>query len=130
MILTSTITQGIKISAITQFHPEHSQGQNNSFAFSYKIRIENNGNCTVQLKSRCWIVFNGNGRVDEVQGDGVVGFQPILEPGQHFEYVSGCCLQTEMGKMVGNYMMERVRDGKFFVVDIPELHLMAPYLLN
>ena len=127
---TALITEGIKISTLTQFQDLYSNANQLNYAFSYKIRIENTSEFTVQLLRRHWYIYNANGSVTEVEGEGVIGQQPILEPGQVHEYVSGCNLPTSMGKMNGTYLMERLLDGKNFYVKIPDMHLVVPYLLN
>jgi ApaG protein len=124
------ITEGIKISVFTQFQDMYSNAYQNSFAFSYKIRIENTSENTVQLLRRHWYIYNGNGTMTEVEGEGVIGQQPIIEPGQFHEYISGCNLPTPIGKMNGNYLMERLIDGKNFFVDIPQMDLIVPHLMN
>jgi ApaG protein len=79
---------------------------------------------------RHWYIFDTIGTVREVEGEGVVGLQPVLEPGEVHEYVSGCNLKSTIGKMIGNYTMERIMDGKSFKVDIPEFTMMVPHLMN
>jgi ApaG protein len=124
------ITEGIKISVQTQFQDVYTNVNQVSYAFSYKIRIENTSEYTVQLLRRHWFIYNANGSFTEVEGEGVIGLQPVLEPGQFHEYVSGCNLPTPFGKMNGTYMMERHMDGKKFYVSIPDMNLVVPYLLN
>ena len=128
--MVTKITEGIKISVETYYQPEYSKPLNNEFMFAYKITIENQTNHTIQLISRHWYIIDSNGTKREVHGAGVVGKQPIIEPGQHHQYVSGCHLRTEIGKMYGTYQMERQLDGKKFDVNIPEFKLVAPDKLN
>jgi ApaG protein len=127
---TALITEGIKISTLTQFQDLYSNANQMNYAFSYKIRIENTSDYTVQLLRRHWFIYNANGSYTEVEGEGVIGQQPILEPGQVHEYVSGCNLPTPMGKMNGTYLMERLLDAKKFYVSIPDMNLVVPHLLN
>jgi len=82
------------------------------------------------LLRRQWFIFDTNGTVREVEGEGVIGLQPVLEPGEIHEYVSGCNLKTTIGKMMGSYLMERMIDGKQFFVEIPEFNLIVPYRQN
>ena len=97
--------------------------------FAYTVRIDNEGAETAQLRSRHWIITDGDGRVEEVRGPGVVGQQPLLKPGEHFEYTSGCVLQTPRGQMHGTYQM--VRDGgATFDATIAPFDLALPYSLN
>jgi ApaG protein len=98
--------------------------------FTYRIGIENNSEFTIQLLKRQWQIFDAGFNQREVEGDGVVGQQPVLEPGQSPQYGSGCNLKSGIGKMVGNYLMERVVDGIKFQVKIPEFNLVAPQRLN
>ncbi|MFN3403136.1 MAG: Co2+/Mg2+ efflux protein ApaG [Cytophagaceae bacterium] len=128
--MVTEITDGVKVSVVTSYQPEYSSPSQAHFVFTYKIIIENNSEYTVQLLKRHWFIYDANGALREVQGEGVVGQQPVLEPGQSHEYVSGCNLKTEIGKMKGNYLMERVVDGKLFKVNIPEFVMTVPYKLN
>lgn len=129
MILTK-ITNGVKISVETFYQPEYSQPLNHEFMFAYRIAITNESEYTIKLLRRHWVVFDSNGIVREVEGDGVVGQQPVIEPGETHHYVSGSHLRTELGKMFGFYTMERLIDGKLFKVDIPEFPLVAPFKMN
>jgi len=98
--------------------------------FAYKIDIRNNSEYTVKLLRRHWHIHDANGVVREVEGEGVVGQQPVLEPGEAHQYVSGCNLKSGLGKMCGTYQMERLVDGRSFMVEIPEFTLVVPYRLN
>jgi ApaG protein len=124
------VTQGIKISVETKFRNEHSSVEHRHFLFSYIIVIENYSEYTVQLVSRHWDIFDSCSEQSVVDGDGVIGEQPILEPGERFEYESACSLTTDIGKMKGTYMMERKIDGARFYVTIPEFELVVPSRLN
>ncbi|UBM59111.1 Co2+/Mg2+ efflux protein ApaG [Marinilongibacter aquaticus] len=128
--MISAITNGVKVSVKTEYQPYYSNARQMSYVFSYKIRIENCGDQTVQLLKRHWYIIDSNGYRREVEGDGVIGEQPIIEPGEFHEYVSGCNLATPMGKMYGTYTMERVLDGELFEVAIPEFHMITPYIQN
>jgi ApaG protein len=98
--------------------------------FSYKINIENLSDYTVQLISRHWYIFDSNGTHREVEGEGVIGVQPVIEPHENYEYVSGCNLKTEIGKMSGTYTFKRLVDNQLFEVTIPEFELLCPFKLN
>ena len=124
------VTKGIKVSVETSYQPEHSKPASEHFVFTYKITIENCSNSTVQLKARHWDIYDASFPKYEVDGDGVVGKQPTLEPGQIHEYVSGCNLRSGMGKMKGYYIMERIIDGRLFNVEIPEFIMLVPFKLN
>ncbi|MFN6944006.1 MAG: Co2+/Mg2+ efflux protein ApaG [Cytophagaceae bacterium] len=128
--MVTEITEGVKVSVSTSYQSEYSSPAQFHYVFTYRIIIENNSDNTIQLLKRHWHIHDANGLVREVEGDGVVGQQPVLEPGQSHEYISGCNLKTEMGKMRGTYLMERVVDGKNFKVKIPEFILTVPFKLN
>lgn len=125
-----SITKGIKVSVKTEYQSFYSNPQQNHFVFSYKVAIENNSEHTIQLLRRHWHIVDANGFRREVEGEGVVGYQPTLEPGHRHEYVSGCNLNTQIGKMYGAFQMIRVLDGEIFEVEIPEFLMEVPYLLN
>ena len=124
------VTHGIKISVETKFHTDHSDAESSHFLFLYAITIENNSEFAVQLISRHWDIFDSNGESSQVDGDGVVGEQPVLEPGEIFEYESACNLVSDIGKMSGTYLMQRKVDKARFRVAIPEFELIAPQRLN
>lgn len=129
MVVTA-ITEGIKVSVETSYQPEYSSPAQNHYVFTYKITIENNGDYTIKLHRRHWHIHDANNSIREVEGEGVVGQQPILEPGETHQYVSGCNLRSGYGKMFGTYLMEKIVDGKQFEVTIPEFNMIVPYLLN
>ena len=128
--MVTKITEGVKVSVETIYQPEYSNPVNEHFMFAYRVKIENMGDYTVQLMSRKWSIFDSNGTKRQVEGEGVVRQQPIIEPGENHEYVSGCNLKTDIGTMKGSYEMTRVVDGQKFQVNIPEFQLIAPYKLN
>jgi ApaG protein len=129
-MMVTKITEGVKVSVETIYQPEYSNPVNEHFMFAYRVKIENMGDYTVQLMSRKWSIFDSNGTKRQVEGEGVVGQQPIIEPGENHEYVSGCNLKTDIGTMKGSYEMVRVVDGQKFQVKIPEFQLIALYKLN
>lgn len=124
------ITEDIVVSVSTFFHPENSNRSRNHYVHAYTIRIENKSDFTVQLLSRRWELTNAYLHKRLVEGSGVVGRQPILEPGQIYEYTSGCDFDTEIGQMKGHYHMERLTDGKMIKVKVPAFCLVAPERLN
>lgn len=126
-MVTST-THGVKVSVETFF--QHDFSQNEEYVFAYRITIENQGEQEVQLLRRHWHIYDTNGLWREVEGEGVVGEQPEIKPGQMHQYVSGCHLATPAGKMNGTYLMQRISDGQHFEVEVPEFHMVAPFLLN
>lgn len=123
-------TEGIKVGVETQYLAEYSNPQAMHFVFTYKITIQNESTYTYQLLRRHWEIHDASAPIKMIDGDGVVGQQPTLEPGQSHQYVSGCNLQSGIGKMLGYYEMERIVDGKIIQVQIPEFQLMAHYLQN
>ncbi|MBJ6118400.1 Co2+/Mg2+ efflux protein ApaG [Pontibacter sp. BT310] len=123
-------TEGVKVTVTTNYLPDYSSPVQQHFVFAYKITIENKSEFTVKLLRRHWYIHDATGTVREVEGEGVVGQQPTLEPGESHEYVSGCNLKTGIGKMSGTYLMERLVDGKQFYATIPEFTLIVPYKLN
>ncbi len=124
------VTHGIEISVETKFESEHSVIEQHHYLFSYRITIVNKSEYTVQLLSRHWDIFDSNSQRSEVDGEGVIGEQPILEPGERFYYESACSLDTDIGKMSGSYLMERKIDKSLFRVLIPEFELIVPERLN
>ena len=128
-MVTST-TKGIKISVITEYQPAYSSPTQFHYVFTYRITIENLSDQTIQLLNRHWYIHDANRPVKEVEGEGVVGQQPVLEPGESHNYVSGCNLKSGIGKMYGTYTMERIMDGNKFKVKIPEFTMFVPYKLN
>jgi ApaG protein len=127
--VSTTITNGIRVSVQAVYVPEQSAPKAKRYVFAYTVKIENEGGSTAQLKSRHWIITDGEGKVEEVRGPGVVGQQPMLRPGEHFEYTSGCVLQTPRGEMKGTYQMHRP-DGSSFDATIAPFALALPYSLN
>lgn len=128
--MVTTITDGVKVSVETIYQPEYSNPGNDHFMFAYRVKIENMSDYAVQLLARHWYIFDSNGAKREVEGEGVVGQQPLIEPGQSHEYVSGCNLKTDMGSMKGEYQMIRPIDNSVFDVKIPEFYLITPYRMN
>ena len=98
--------------------------------FAYRITITNESEYAVKLLRRHWNITDANGVVREVEGEGVVGQQPVIEPGASHQYVSGSAIKTEIGKMHGTYLMQRLIDEVKFKVHIPEFQMVAPYKLN
>jgi ApaG protein len=128
--MVAKITEGVKVTVETNYQPEYSNPANAHYMFAYKITIENLSEYTVQLMSRHWHIFDSNGTVREVEGEGVIGIQPVIEPGHGHEYVSGCNLKTEIGKMSGTYTMKRLADDTSFEVLVPEFQLICPIKMN
>jgi ApaG protein len=127
--LSLATTRGVRVEVQSRYLPERSSPRDSHYFFTYRIRISNLGEETVQLVSRHWIITDGGGRVEEVQGPGVVGEQPVLEPGQSFEYSSFCPLPTPIGSMHGSYQMV-TSGGSRFEAEIAPFSLAVPSALN
>ena len=121
----AAITEGITVRVAVNFLPEQSQIEAGKWFWVYHIRLENGSDQTVQLLSRHWQITDGRGMINYVDGEGVVGEQPIMEPGQSHDYVSGCPLSTAHGSMQGHYTFGRA-DGSLLDVAIPFFPLAAP----
>ena len=119
-------THMIRVRVTPEYVADQSEPEDNYFFWSYKVEITNLGTETVQLKTRHWRITDANGRTEEVRGPGVVGEQPVLEPGQSFTYSSGCPLKTPQGLMVGSYQMVDGA-GRMIDVSIPAFSLDSPY---
>ncbi|RFM25882.1 Co2+/Mg2+ efflux protein ApaG [Deminuibacter soli] len=128
--MVSKISEGVEISVETFYQADYSNPANNEFMFAYRITIENHNNFTVQLLRRHWFIYDSNGQNREVEGEGVVGVQPVLQPGQQFQYVSGCNLRTEIGRMQGTYLMENQHSKNRFTVKIPPFDMVVPFKNN
>jgi ApaG protein len=126
---SSMVTEGIRVSVRSQYVAEQSVPAAHRYVFAYTVRIANEGGEPAQLRTRHWIITDGAGKVEEVKGPGVVGQTPYLRPGEHFEYTSGCILQTPRGEMRGSYQMYRP-DGRMFDATIAPFLLALPHSLN
>ena len=130
MTLETKTTDGITI-RIGSFYEEHSSRPlHHYFAFSYVVEIENNTSFDVQLMRRYWLIKDANGDIKEVEGEGVIGQQPIIKPGEIHNYSSWSPLATPIGKMTGYYTMKRKLDGSMFKAYIPEFQLIAGFINN
>ncbi len=127
--MSDTTTEGIRIEVGSTYVPENSVPDNSYYFFAYRVRISNVGDRTAQLISRKWVITDANGQVETVQGAGVVGEQPLLEPGQCFEYTSYCPLPTPVGSMQGAYRMVD-REGRKFEAIIAPFSLAVPTAVN
>lgn len=124
------VTAGVKVSVECFYQPDYSNPSNSEFMFAYRITIENGNQYPIQLMRRHWFIFDSNLQRREVEGEGVVGVQPVIHPSEIYRYVSGCNLRTEMGKMYGTYQMIDLDTHQSFNVSIPEFHMVAPLKLN
>lgn len=128
--MVSKISSGVEITVETFYQSDYSNPLNHEFMFAYRITIENHNGFTVKLLRRHWFIFDSNGDKREVEGEGVVGVQPVLEPNERYQYVSGCNLRSEMGKMFGNYLMENLNNKTTFQVKIPAFQMIVPFKGN
>lgn len=128
--MNSKISGGVKISVETFYQSEYSNPINSEFMFAYKITIENNNDFPVKLLRRHWHIYDSNGSVREVEGEGVVGIQPVITPATSYQYISGCNLRSEIGKMQGSYLLENLNNKKTFNVTIPAFEMLAPFKMN
>jgi ApaG protein len=127
--MSSALTRGILVTVRSQYIPEKSSTSGRQFAFAYTVNIANRGEVRAQLVSRHWIITDAEGDVQEVRGEGVVGAQPVLEPGEEFEYTSWCMIATPAGSMRGSYQMVTA-DGDRFDAEIAPFKLTQASLLN
>lgn len=129
MVVTE-ITEGVKVSVETEYQPAYSSPSQYHYVFTYRVTIENQSGSTIQLLRRNWEIYDAALAKRDVEGEGVVGQQPVLEPGQFHQYVSGCNLKSGIGKMKGKFIMEKLVDGQKFDVTIPQFMMVAPFKLN
>jgi ApaG protein len=128
--VSDTTTRGVRIIVRPRFVSEQSDPAAGQWLFAYHITIQNQGTQPVQLISRHWVITNGEGEVEEVRGAGVVGHQPVLKPGEEFQYTSGCPLSTPVGTMHGEFNMVVPESGEKFEAKILPFRLAVPKLLN
>jgi ApaG protein len=119
----------VTVSSQTQYVPEQSDEESSRFVFAYTMTIRNKGSVPAQLVSRHWIITDGRNHVQEVRGLGVVGAQPLIKPGESYEYTSGTAIATPVGTMRGSYQMV-AEDGTHFDAEIPEFALSVPRVLH
>jgi ApaG protein len=127
--ISEAVTNDIRVEVLSRYSAENSRPLEDNWIFQYTVRITNQGAETVQLVSRHWIITDGLGHTEEVRGPGVVGEQPVLAPGESFQYSSWCPLKTPTGRMHGTYQMARA-DGNQFDIEIAPFALKAKYAVN
>jgi ApaG protein len=128
--MSEAVTNSIRVEVMSKYSPENSRPLQDVWVFEYTVRITNQGTETVQLVSRHWIITDALDHVEEVQGPGVIGEQPVLAPGESFKYSSWCPLKTPTGMMRGTYQMTRAAGGAGFDVEIAPFALKARYMVN
>ena len=129
MFSSEAVTRGVRVHVDSEYAPDRSQPSRKEWFFIYTVKIFNEGTEPVQLMTRHWLITDDTGHVEEVRGPGVVGQQPKLEPGQSFEYTSGCPLPTASGQMEGTYEMVS-ESGETFDVKIAPFTLSGPYTVH
>ena len=128
--MVSMISEGVEVTVETFYQQDYSNPMQSEYMFAYRIAIENHNSFPVKLHRRHWHIFDSNGAYREVEGEGVVGVQPILSPGEKYQYVSCCNLRTEMGRMHGTYQMENLNSKQLFDVNIPAFEMFVPFKNN
>lgn len=128
--MITKISEGVTITVETFYQPEYSNPMAEEFMFAYRITLENNNHFPVQLLRRHWYICDSNTERREVEGEGVVGEQPIIHPKEKYQYVSGCNFKSEIGKMHGIYLMENCHNKQTFMIHIPPFVMVAPFKLN
>lgn len=128
--MVSKISEGVTISVETFYQPDHSNPVSSEYMFAYRITIENNNSFPVKLLRRHWFIFDSDSTHREVEGEGVIGNQPEINSGEKYQYISGCNLRTELGRMHGTYFMENLNNKKNFYVNIPAFEMIVPFKLN
>ena len=128
--MESLTSQNVEITVEVFYQPEYSKPLQHEYMFAYRITLANHNAFTVQLLNRKWSIFDSTGEYRTVEGEGVIGQQPILATGETFQYVSGCNLKSEIGKMWGHYEMVNLQNQKLFTVEIPAFKMVAPMKWN
>jgi ApaG protein len=126
MVMYERETAGIKISVSPEYLEDQSVPEENRFLWSYTINIKNTSNRIVRLLSRSWVITDSNGRTEHIQGEGVIGEQPMIDPGKSFRYTSAAPLRTSSGFMGGSYEMQ-TESGERFAAEVPNFSLDRPY---
>ena len=128
--MVSKISEGVEVSVEVFYQNDYSNPMNQDYMFAYRVTVENHNGFAVKLLRRHWFIFESNGEHREVEGEGVIGIQPVLKPSEQYQYVSGCNLKTEMGKMHGTYLMENQNNKEQFYVNIPAFEMIVPFKNN
>jgi ApaG protein len=128
--MESTVTDGVKISVEQFYQADYSNPHQREFMFAYRVTIENNNSFPVQLLRRHWYIQDSSAEQREVEGEGVIGIQPVIAPQEQYQYISGCNLKSELGQMHGTYLMENLHTKVKFDVKIPVFQMEAPFKRN
>ena len=127
--IPEAITAGIKVQVVSKFIPEHTNPDIPRYFFAYWVTITNVSDITFKLLDRHWEITDALGKLEVIDGEGVIGKQPTIKPGESFSYNSFCPLETEFGMMTGHYQVKQ-EDGHFLKVEIPKFHLLSPFTVN
>ena len=128
--MVTEVTKGVKVTVEVEYQQQYSSPSQHHYVFTYQVTIENNSTKTLQLTRRKWVINDVGFPIRTVEGEGVVGRQPILEPGQKHQYMSGCNLRSGIGKMQGTYTMEQLMDGQPITIQIPSFKMIVPFKNN
>ena len=128
--MVTEITEGVRVSVEVEYQSDYSSPSQYHYVFTYRVTIENNSDKTIQVLRRNWLIQDAAHPTRIVNGEGIVGQQPVIEPGNIHQYVSGCNLKSGMGAMSGSYEVERLVDGKLLMVNIPTFQMFVPFKLN
>ena len=127
--IPEAITSGIKVQVVSKYIPEHTNPDIPRYFFAYWVTITNDSKTTIKLLDRHWEITDATGKLEVVDGEGVIGKQPIINAGESFSYNSFCPLETEFGMMTGHYQVKR-EDGHFMKIKIPKFQLISPFSIN
>jgi ApaG protein len=127
--LSEAITSGIKVQVASKYIPEHTNPDIPQYFFAYWVTITNETETAIKLMDRHWEITNAMGKLEVIDGEGVIGKQPIIKPGESFSYNSFCPIETEFGMMTGYYQVKR-EDGHFMKIEIPQFQLISPFSIN
>ena len=127
--IPEAITSDIKVQVVSKFIPEHTNPDIPRYFFAYWVTITNDSKTTIKLLDRHWEITDATGKLEVVDGEGVIGKQPIIRPGTSFSYNSFCPLETEFGMMTGHYQVKQ-EDGHFMKINIPKFQLISPFSIN
>ncbi len=127
--IPEAITSGIKVQVVSKYIPEHTNPDIPRYFFAYWVTITNESETAIKLMDRHWEITDAIGKLKVVDGEGVIGKQPIIKPGESFSYNSFCPIETEFGMMTGHFQVKR-EDGHFIKIEIPQFQLISPFSIN
>jgi len=127
--IPESITSGIKVQVVSKYIPEHTNPDIPRYFFAYWVTITNESELSIKLIDRHWEITDATGKLKVVDGEGVIGKQPVIRPGESFSYNSFCPIETEFGMMTGHYQVKQ-EDGQFMKIEIPQFQLISPFSIN